>query len=121
MRDDVNLQVHLEAEDTLAMRLLSLQVSGPVPTRSVREVLQSQVQTLLDKCTFLEGGVLALIEVDGVSNASLLRSAKPQEGKFVQIVLRSGNSILLETRGGATHLSRENYEKLLGVLTELVV
>jgi hypothetical protein len=120
MRDNVNVQVNLEAEDTLAVRLISLQVTGPATTRSPREMLESQAQTLLDKCTFLEGGALALIEADGVSNASLLRSAKPQDGKFVQIVLRGGNSILLETRGGATHLSRENYEKLLGVLTELV-
>ena len=120
MRDDVNVQVNLEAEDTLAVRLVSLQVTGTETTRPARELLESQVQTILDKCNFLEGGPLALIEVDGVSKASLLRSAKPQEGKFVQVVLRGGNSILIETRGGATHLSRENYEKLLGVLTGLV-
>jgi len=120
MRDDVNVQVNLEAEDTLAVRLIGLQVTGPRTTRSARELLESQVRTILDKCTYFEGG-LALIEVDGTSDAALLRSAKPQDGKFVQIVLRRGNSIVLETRGGAAHLSRENYEKLLGVLTGLVV
>src|SRR5262245_29925101 len=62
MRNDVNVQVNLEAEDTLAVRLISLQVTGPETTRPARELLESQVRTLLDKCTFLEGGPLALIE-----------------------------------------------------------
>jgi hypothetical protein len=35
------------------------------------------------------------------------------------MVLRNGNSIELEAHGGPLHLARENYERLLGVLTGL--
>jgi hypothetical protein len=119
MRDDVKVRVDLEAEDTLAVRLRTLSVEGPALETSVRDTLQRQTRAILDKVTWLEGG-LALIEVDGISSAVLLRSQKPEEGRFVQIVLRNGNSIQVEARGGAVHLSRENYEKLLGLLTGLV-
>jgi hypothetical protein len=119
MRDDLKVTVDLEAEDTLAVRLRSLSVEGPPPATSVRETLQRQTQAILDGVTCLEGG-LALIEVDGVSNAVLLRSPKPADGRFVQIVLRDGNSIHVEARGGAAHLSRENYEKLVELVTGLV-
>jgi len=120
MRDDVKVKVDLEAEDTLAVRLRTLSVEGPASEVSARETLQRQTRAILDKVTWLEGGGLSLIEVDGVSSAVLLRSQKPEEGRFVQIVLRNGNSIQVEARGGAAHLSRENYEKLLGLLTDLV-
>jgi hypothetical protein len=119
MRDDLKVTVDLEAEDTLAVRLRSLTVEGPALATSVREAMQRQTRAILDGVTCLEGG-LALIEVDGVSNAVLLRSQKPADGRFVQIVLRNGNSIRVEGRGGAVHLSRENYEKLLELLTDLV-
>lgn len=119
MRDDVKVSVDLEAEDRLAVRLRSLDVHGPGPTTPVREALQRQTQAILSGVTYLEGG-LALIEVDGVSNAVLMRSQKPAEGRFVQIVLRNGNSIRVEARGGAVHLSRENYEKLVELLTGLL-
>ena len=118
MRNDVNVKVNLEAEDTLAVRLKSLEVKADWTEGSVRETLQRQTRTILEKATLIEGG-LALIEVDGVSNAVLLRSPKPNEGKFVQVILRNGNSIELEAHGGPIHLARENYEKLVGVLTGL--
>lgn len=119
MRDDLKVDIDLEAEDTLAVRLRSLSVSGPSLTEAVGQTLQRQTQAILDNTTYLEGG-LTLIEVDGVSNAVLMRSRKPTEGRFVQIVLRNGNSIRVETRGGAAHLSRENYEKLLELLQGLL-
>src|SRR5262245_42610235 len=119
MRDDLNVKIDLEAEDTLAVRLRTLSVEGPRREIAVRETLQHQTSAILDKVTYLEGG-LALIEVDGVSEAVLIRSQKPVEGRFVQIVLRNGNSIHLESRGGAIHLSRENYERLVGLLTGLL-
>ena len=59
----------------------------------------------------IEGG-LKLVEIDGVSNAMLLRTPKPVDGKFVQLVLRGGNSIELDAKGGALFMSRENYETL---------
>jgi hypothetical protein len=118
MRNDVNVKVNLEAEDTLAVRLKSLEVKADWTEGSVRETLERQTVAILEKAALIEGG-LALIEVDGVSNAVLLRSPKPNEGKFVQMVLRNGNSIELEVHGGSVHLAREKYEELVDVLTGL--
>lgn len=118
MRNDVNVKVNLEAEDTLAVRLKSLELKADWTEGSVRETLERQTRAILDKADLIEGG-LALIEVDGPSNAVLLRSPKPNEGKFVQMVLRNGNSIELEVHGGSVHLARENYEKFVGLLTGL--
>lgn len=119
MRDDVKVKVDLEAEDTLAVRLRTLTVDGPEPKSPVRQTLQRQARAILDGVTYLEGG-LALIEVDGVSNAVLIRSHKPVDGRYVQIVLRNGNSVQVEAHGGAVHLARENYEKFVGLLTGLM-
>jgi hypothetical protein len=118
MRDDLKVEAILEAEDTLAVRLKSLRLSGPRPDGATRDVLQRQTRAILAEADRFEGG-LSLIEVDGVSNAVLMRSSKPPDGRYVQVVLRNGDSIELETVGGAAHLSRENYEKLLGVLQGL--
>jgi hypothetical protein len=49
-----------------------------------------------------------------------MRSKKPEGGRFIQVVLKGGDSIQVEAKGGATHLSRENYEKLKDLLTGLV-
>jgi hypothetical protein len=112
MRDDVRIDAVLEAEDTLAVRLKSLSATGPRKSGEMRETLQRQTRAILEGAGWFEGG-LALIEVDGVSNAALIRSSKPSDGRYVQIVLRNGDSIQLETIGGAAQLSRENYQKLL--------
>ena len=119
MRDDLKIEAVLEAEDTLAVRLKSLRVSGPRPEGAIRDVLQRQTRAILDGGAWFEGG-LSLIEVDAMGNAALIRSTKPSDSRYVQIVLRGGTSIELETFGGATHLSRENYEKLLGVVSGLL-
>jgi len=111
VREDVKVSVDLEAEDTLAVRLRSLQMEGSRPEAPVRDALERQTRAILDRVTYLDGS-LALIEVDGVSNAVLIRAAKPVEGRFVQVVLRNGNSIKVEGHGAPVHLSRENYEKL---------
>ena len=111
MRDDLTITVELEAEDTLAVRLTSLTVKGPKVAAPVRETLERQTKAILGVSACFDGG-LSLIEVDGVSSAVLMRSPKPVEGRFVQVVLRDGDSVRLEAHGGATHLSRENYEKV---------
>ena len=119
MRDDLTVKVELEAEDTLAVRLKSLHMEGPEARSSVRETLERQTHGVLSVASCFEGG-LALLEVDGVSSAVLLRTPKPEEGRFIEVILRNGNSIKVEARGGAVHLSRENYEKVRGVLEGLV-
>jgi hypothetical protein len=120
MRDDVKVKVDLEAEDSLAVRLNSMEVTGARPEGSVRDTLQRQAQAISKETTWLEGGAPGLVEVDGVSNATLMRSKKPEGGRFIQVVLKGGDSIQVEAKGGATHLSRENYEKLKDLLTGLV-
>ena len=119
MRDDLTVSVELEAEDTLAVRLKSLRVKGPAVSVPSRETLERQAKAILGLASCFEGG-LALIEVDGVSSAVLLRTAKPTEGQFVQIVLRNGDSIQFEAHGRAVHLSRENYEKVREVFEGLL-
>jgi hypothetical protein len=119
MRDDVVVTVDLEAEDTLAVRLKGLKVTSSKEAAPGRETMERQTRAILDRAALFEGG-LALIEVDGVSNAVLLRSPKPSEGRFVQVVLRNGNSIAVEAHGAPVHLSRENYEQLTELLTGLV-
>ena len=118
MRDDVNIKVDLEAEDTLAVRLRSLEARADWTEGPVRQTLERQTKAILEKANLLEGG-LALLEVDGVSNAVLLRSPKPNEGKFIQVVLRNGNSIELAAHGGSVHLAREKYEELVELMTGL--
>ena len=118
MRNEVQVKVNLEAEDTLAVLLKSLEVKADWAETPIRQTLERQTRAILDKAFLLEGG-LALLEVDGVSNAVLMRSPKPNDGRFVQVVLRNGNSIELDVHGGTVHMARENYEKLLKLMTGL--
>jgi hypothetical protein len=118
--EDVRIKEDLEAEDTLAVRLKGLRVEGAPRTGPIREVLEKQTRTIVKDVNYLDGE-LALIEVDGGANAVQIRTKKPAEaGKFVEVILRGGNSVSVEGRGGAVHVSRENYEKLKDTLKELV-
>ena len=117
--EDIQISVELEAEDTLAVRLKSLHVEGAPRTSPIREVLERQTRAILDDLTYLDGE-LALIEVDGGANAVQIRSKKPTEGRFVEVILRRGNSINVVARGGPVHVAREDYEKLVGALKALV-
>jgi hypothetical protein len=118
MRNEVKVKVNLEAEDTLAVLLKSLEVKADWTEGPVRQTLERQTRAILDKATLLEGG-LALLEIDGVSNAVLMRSPKPNDGRYVQVVLRNGNSMELDVHGGTVHMARENYEKLVKLMTGL--
>ena len=116
---EVRINEEFEAEDTLAVRLKKLRVEGAPRTGPIREVLEKQARTIVKDVDYLDGE-LALIEVDGSANAVQIRSKKPAEGKFVEVILRGGNSISVEGRGGAVHVARENYEKLKETLKGLV-
>jgi hypothetical protein len=119
-KDDVKINVELEAEDTLAVRLKRLHAEGPPCQGPVRETLQRQSREVVKDWGYVDGE-LALIEVDGVSNAVQIRTKKPEtQGKFVEVILRGGNAVDLEAKGGAVHLSRENYERLRDAAEKLV-
>ena len=73
----------------------------------------------MDGVTYLDGE-LAVIEVDGFANAVQIRSRKPVDGRYVEIVLRGGNRIGLEVKGAALHVSTENLQKLTDVLVKIL-
>jgi hypothetical protein len=118
-KQEVVISEEFEAEDTLAVRLKKLRVEGAARTGPVREVLEKQARTIVKDVNL--DGELALIEVDGGKNAVQIRTKKPAEKeKFVEVILRGGNSISVEGRGGAVHVEREKYEKLKETLKGLV-
>ena len=119
-KQDVRIDEDLEAQDTLAVRLKKLSVEGAPRSGPIREVLEKQARTIVKDVNYLDGE-LALIEVDGGKNAVQIRTKKPAEKeRFVEVILRGGNSISVEGRGGAVHVARENYEKLKETLKGLV-
>ena len=125
MIDGIRVTTELEAEDSLAVLLKRVQFEGLAPRGALRPVLAKQARSIVEKVTYLDGE-LNLIEVDGVSNAVQIRSKKPTrpapdaEVRYVEIVLRGGNLIGVEARGGALHVSRENYNRLLKDLAGLL-
>jgi hypothetical protein len=125
MIDGVRVTTELEAEDSLAVLMKRVRFEGLAPRGSLRPVLEKQARSIVEKVTYLDGE-LSLIEVDGVSNAVQIRSKKPTrpapdaDARFVEVVLRGGNTIDVEARGGALHVSRENYNRLLKDLSGLL-
>jgi len=121
--DGIRIRSELQAEDTLAVLLKRIQFEGPARGTSIRPLLEKQARTIVDQITYLDGE-LSLIEIDGVSNAVQIRSKKPNtEGpgvRFVEIVLRGGNLITVEPRGGALHVSRQNFYRLVETITGLL-
>ena len=121
--DGISVRTELEAEDTLAVLLKKISLEGPARKTPVRTVLEKQARTIVEKVDYLDGE-LALLEVDGVSNAVQIRSKKPITSestvRFVEIILRNGNSITVEARGAALHVSRENYNRLVETLARLL-
>src|SRR5688572_26965450 len=120
--EGVKVTVELEASDTLAVLLKSMRVEG-APKQTGAATLREQSRAIVDEITYLDGE-LALIEVDGTANAVQIRSRKPspQENgvRFVEVVLRNGNLITVETKGASVHLSHENLGKLKDTLVKLV-
>jgi hypothetical protein len=115
--DGVKVSVDLEASDSLAVRLNGMRVEGsgqPEPSR-----LQEQTRKIVDEVTYLDGQ-LAMIEVDGVSNAVQIRTKKPELPKYVEVILRGGNVITVEAKAAPVHVSQENLEKLTETLVRLV-
>ena len=121
--DGIRVNMELEAEDTLAVRLKRLELEGPEPKAEVRSVLEKQTRGILEQVQYLDGE-LGLIEVDGVSNAVQIRSKKPEaqpSGKrYAEVVLRGGNQITVEAHGAPLHVSKENYKRLIETLADLL-
>ena len=105
----VKVTVEVEAVDQLGLLLKRIVMEAPLR----KGVLQNQARTVVEKLTYL-GGALKVVEVDGVSNAAQIRSVTPEKDGFVEVLLRGGNWLSLERRpGGALHLSKRNFERLV--------
>jgi hypothetical protein len=115
--EGVKVTVEIEAGDTLAVLLKSMHVAGPGEPVSAR--LKEQARTIVEGIDYL-GGEFALIEVDGIASAVQIRSRKPVDSRYVEVILRGGNVITVEGKGGPVHVSRSNLEALTKTLVDLV-
>jgi hypothetical protein len=112
MDNVAKINVELEAEDSLGVLLKRIRVELPV-----RGDLRKQAKTIVERLTYLD--TLKVIEVDGVSDAALIRSEKPAADGFTEVVLRGGTSIVVERRGAPLHISRQTLSRLTSDLEKI--
>jgi len=108
--DEIKVTADIQATDQLGMLIKRVQVEAPRAGD-----LRKQAAAITEKIDYL-GCELKVIEVDGVSKAVLIRSKKPAADGFIEIVLRGGNYLSLERKGAALHISKKDYERLVGDL-----
>src|SRR3954452_5412347 len=97
--DEVKVTTDIEATDQLGMLVKRIQVEAPGKAN-----LKKQAAAIVEKIDYL--GELKVIEVDGVSHAVQIRSKKPAEDGFIEIILRGGNFLSLERKGSPLHISK---------------
>jgi hypothetical protein len=112
--DEIKVTVDIEATDQLGMLVKRIDMESPR-----KGSLQKQAQAIIDKITYL-GSELKVIEVDGVSHAVQIRSKKPAEDGFVEVVLRGGDRLSLERKPTALHISKGDFDKLIRDLKEVL-
>jgi len=111
--DEVKVTTDIEATDQLGMLVRRVQVE------SLRKGdLRKQAAAVVEKITYL-GTELKVIEVDGVSDAVQIRSKKPAEDGYVEVILRRGNYLSLERKGSPLHISKGDFEKLVKDLKQI--
>jgi hypothetical protein len=111
--DEVKVTADIEATDQLGMLVRKIVVESPQ-----RGNLQKQACAIVEKITYL-GSELKVIEVDGVANAVQIRSGKPNEDGYVEVILRGGNWLSLERKPKALHISKGDFERLIRDLKEI--
>ena len=112
--DEVKVTTDIEATDLLGMLVRKIQLESPR-----KGDLRKQAEAVVGKITYL-GSELKVIEVDGVSNAVQIRSRKPAEDGYVEIILRGGNFLSLERKPAALHIAKGDFEKLVRELSEIM-
>src|SRR5436190_17869139 len=112
--DELKITTDIEATDQLGLLVRRIQVEAPV-----KGDLRKQAAAIVEKITYL-GSELKVIEVDGVSNAVQIRSKKPAENGYVEVILRGGNFLSLERKPEALHISKGDFERLIQELTEIM-
>ncbi|HYR44415.1 MAG TPA: hypothetical protein VER98_15400 [Terriglobia bacterium] len=111
--DDVKITTDIEASDQLGMLVRRVQAES-----AKKGDLRKQAAAIVEKITYL-GVELKVIEVDGVSEAVQIRSRKPAEDGYVEVILRGGNSLSLERKGSPLHISKGDFERLIRDLKEI--
>ena len=112
--DEVRITTDVEASDQLGMLVRRVQME------SLRQGdLRKQAAAVVEKISYL-GSELKLVEVDGISDAVQIRSKKPAEDGFVEVILRRGNYLSLERKGSPLHISKDDFERLIRDLTEIL-
>jgi hypothetical protein len=111
--DNIKITTDIEAKDELGMLVRRIELEAPV-----NGDLRKQAAAIIERITYL-GSELKVIEVDGVSHAVQIRSKKPGEDGFVEVVLRRGNYLSLERKGKPLHISNGDFEKLVRDLQEI--
>ena len=112
--DEVKVTTDIEATDLLGMLVRRIQLDAPR-----KGDLRKQAHEVVEKITYL-GGELKVIEVDGVSNAVQIRTKKPAENGYVEVILRGGNFLSLERKPEALHISKGDFERLIKELTSIL-
>jgi hypothetical protein len=111
-RDGLKISVEVEAVDQLGVLVKRVGVESPR-----KGALPKQASAIVERVTYL-GGPLKVIEMDGVSNAAQIRSAKPEKDGFVEVVLRGGTSVSVEKLpNGTIHVSKGDFNRLVDDLT----
>ena len=109
--DGVQIHVDVEAADKLGLLLKRLQFETSRVPKDIPAALRKQSSAIVERLQFLEA--LKVLEIDGISHAVQIRSEKPSEECFIEVILRKGNSISFERRGKALHISKPHFERLL--------
>lgn len=105
--DEVKVTTDIVATDQLGMLVRRIRLESPW-----KGDLRKQAEAIVEKITYL-GSELKVIEVDGVSNAVQIRSRKPAEDGYVEIILREGNWLSLDRKPAALHISKGDFERLI--------
>ena len=101
--DGVKVTTDIQATDLLGMLVKRIQLESPR-----KGDLRKQAQAVVEKITYL-GSELKVIEVDGVSNAVQIRSRKPAEDGYIEIILRGGDFLSLEREPAGPQISRGDF------------
>jgi hypothetical protein len=111
--DEVKVTTDIEATDQLGMLMRRVQIDSPR-----KGDLQRQAAAVVEKITYL-GCELKIIEVDGLSPAVQIRSKKPGQDGYIEVILRGGNHLSLERKGAPLLLSKADFDRLIRDLKEI--
>jgi len=111
--DEPKVTIDIEAEDQLGMLVRKITLES-----DVKGDLRKQARTVIEKITYLQGGELKVVEVDGPRNAVQIRSKKVDQA-YIEVVLRNGNFVSLERKPAALFISKADFDRLVRDLKDI--